>query len=289
MAKIYYNNNGIWSSIQPSDIEAAAGNTGIWYGICNTDDTTAYKEININNFELKIGTIIIITFNYESGEVPNLYLNVNSTNNIRVWNNGNIVSNTHPLRWVAHSTMSFMYDGTYWCYLGNGNDLIVDSKIAIPNSAGQGDPNIVYRTCKMVSDSNPYIYTNNTGWTYEIYSSGKIHASAILKWRAAITQTYHGIYWSDPIYCPLPVKMQDLRSIIFGTCLSGSNFIPITCVSSLPNGSTNVNTQEHWDGSDPNGIKFLYFKGAAWASSDNATGNWYYYTPVEIWGTVAAN
>lgn len=130
-----------------------------------------------------------------------------------------------------------------------------------------------YRTAAL----SDYSDVNTSGWNYEIYASGKVHATAIIRWRAAMTTQHQGWYRSATIYTPLPVEMSKILSVNYGLCMGGSSFGEVFC---YPGG--NIAT---WDGSQ--NVHSLQYLGFARNSTTSPSGDIWYYTPVDVWGVLA--
>lgn len=90
----------------------------------NTGASTADKETAaLSGFELFAGARVLVLFSnantYASGS---LTLNVNSTGAKTVYVAGSATSTSNKCLWSAGSICEFIYDGTYWHYIGNNID-----------------------------------------------------------------------------------------------------------------------------------------------------------------------
>ena len=112
-------------------------------GTCPTVADTAAKAITItgnNNWELKTGSIIIVTFTY-TNTANNPTFSVNNSTAKSVWlNTGVITSSNLAYAGTANRPSLYMYNGTNWVFLcwskTDANDTYTNVKL------GQG-----YATC----------------------------------------------------------------------------------------------------------------------------------------------
>lgn len=106
-------NNGVISSVGGG----GGGSTTTWYGTSKTMTPTAEKVVTCEGFTLVKGAIISVLFTYaNSAATPTL--NVNSTGAKDIYVGNQIVnSTTNVLKWLAFTQITFMYDGTRFCYL----------------------------------------------------------------------------------------------------------------------------------------------------------------------------
>lgn len=96
-----------------------------WYGTSSTSASTQAKTSTIDNFVLTKGAVAIITFStantYASAKIT---LNINSTGAKDVYFNNAVTSSTNTLLWNAGETLTFIYDGTGYYFVGkNANKL----------------------------------------------------------------------------------------------------------------------------------------------------------------------
>lgn len=96
-----------------------------FYGTCSTAAATAEKAITISadqNFALRVGAIIGVKFTV-SNTASNVKLNVNSTGAKSIWYNTSAYTGTSSdVCGLANRYNYYMYDGTYWCWLGLGRN-----------------------------------------------------------------------------------------------------------------------------------------------------------------------
>ena len=95
---------------------------GTWYGTSSTAATTAAKTSTITNFKLRTGAIVNITFTTANTKVDTaLTLNVNSTGAKTIYVNNVATSSTNTLTWSANETLTFVYSGSYYFFLGRSS------------------------------------------------------------------------------------------------------------------------------------------------------------------------
>lgn len=97
---------------------SGGSSTTTWYGTCSTTASTEAKVVTCENFTLVKGAIIAILFTTaNTASTPTL--NVNSTGAKSIYiGSGTVNSTTNTLKWSANTLLYFMYDGTYFRYLG---------------------------------------------------------------------------------------------------------------------------------------------------------------------------
>ena len=118
-------------SIFATKAEVAAIPTArVYVGSCSTAAATNPKVCTVEDFPLDaegkplVGTLISVKFsatNTSTSTTPQL--NVNETGAIRIWYN-NAVLDTAKSTYAgyAHRYINYMYDGTYWVFLGHSTD-----------------------------------------------------------------------------------------------------------------------------------------------------------------------
>ncbi|MCB6992441.1 hypothetical protein LI177_02945 [bacterium 210820-DFI.6.37] len=83
------------------------------YGTCSTAAATAAKVVTLSGFTLYTGATITVRFTYgNTATAPTL--NVNSTGAKTIVSGGATSVNSNYTWSTAYSTISFVYDGTYW-------------------------------------------------------------------------------------------------------------------------------------------------------------------------------
>ena len=95
------------------------GSMEYYVGTCSTSASTADKVVTISNFKLKVGAVVHVKFSYTntSGSAT---LNVSSTGAKAMY----YINGTRMYYIPANLYHSFIYDGTYWRYLGTQNAII---------------------------------------------------------------------------------------------------------------------------------------------------------------------
>ena len=121
-------------AVAPSDLSTVAttGNFDdlidkpippVGYGTSSTAAATATKVISIPEItELNVGQVIIVKPSTTS-TVANSKIKLNDFEayNMR-YNNANITTSTDSIVWTANVASMFIFDGTYWQFLGHGLD-----------------------------------------------------------------------------------------------------------------------------------------------------------------------
>ncbi len=112
------------TSVSAGSVTPSRG-ANTWYGTSSTGATTQAKTSTIDNFVLTKGAIAVITFStantYASAKIT---LNINSTGAKDVYYNNAVTSSTNTLLWNAGETLTFIYNGTGYYFVGkNANKL----------------------------------------------------------------------------------------------------------------------------------------------------------------------
>ena len=85
-------------------------------GVCSTAASTAAKVVTSANFALAAGASITVYNTYAQTYYGGaLTLNVNSTGAKTIKVAGVVTSSTNQLIWGPGSSITYVYDGTYWC------------------------------------------------------------------------------------------------------------------------------------------------------------------------------
>ena len=98
--------------------ENGAGND-YYVGTCSTSASTADKVVTISDFNLKVGAVVHVKFSYTNTSSA-ATLNVSSTGAKAMY----YIDGTRMYYIPAGLYHSFIYDGTYWRYLGTQNALV---------------------------------------------------------------------------------------------------------------------------------------------------------------------
>lgn len=128
--------------------------TNIAYATCDTAAATSAKVATIDgnsNWKLQKGSIVVVKYT-NTNTASNITLNVNNTGAKSIWyNNAVNTSNSNIIGGYAGRITTFMYDGTYWVWMGQG----ADSNTTYTNQAlGQG-----YATCTTAADTAAKVAT----------------------------------------------------------------------------------------------------------------------------------
>lgn len=114
-------NHGLMSVEDKIKVDA----TNIGYGTCSTAAGTSAKVVTLANnsgWKLKVGAIIVVKFS-ATNTASNCNINVNGTGAKPIWyNNAKYTSNSSYICGFAGRHIKYMYDGTYWVWLGHGAD-----------------------------------------------------------------------------------------------------------------------------------------------------------------------
>ena len=112
-----------------SDLEAHP-TARVYVGSCPTAAATNPKVCTVEDFPLDaegkplVGTLISVKFaatNTSTSTTPEL--NVNETGAIRIWyNNAVLATAKSTYAGYANRYINYMYDGTYWVFLGHSTD-----------------------------------------------------------------------------------------------------------------------------------------------------------------------
>lgn len=89
-----------------------------WYGTCSTTASTTEKAVTCSGFVLTTGAIIAVLFTTgNTAATPTL--NVNTTGAKSIYIGASTPSSTtNAFKWSANTLLTFMYDGTYFRYMG---------------------------------------------------------------------------------------------------------------------------------------------------------------------------
>lgn len=105
---------------------------GSWYGTSSSAATSSYKDTTIANFRLTPGARVTVSFTnantYTSGV---LSLNVNSTGDKQIYVDGAKTSTTNTLLWDAGETLTFVYSGSYYYFVGRSKASGGGSTVAV--------------------------------------------------------------------------------------------------------------------------------------------------------------
>ena len=89
------------------------------YGTCSTPASTRQKVVACDGFTLYKGATVSVRFT-NSNTSASPQLNVNNTGDKTIMAYNGSLSSTSGYNWSAYSTVSFVYDGTYWRMMDSG-------------------------------------------------------------------------------------------------------------------------------------------------------------------------
>ena len=113
-----------------SEFGGGGGGSKVYYGTCETAAATMPKVCTVETFPTDgnskplVGTMISVKFSYtNSSTSTSPQLNVNGTGAASVWFNNAVLSATKsPYIGYANRYINYMWDGTYWVFIGHSTD-----------------------------------------------------------------------------------------------------------------------------------------------------------------------
>lgn len=194
----------------PTDTEywqlMVEGVAGSYYGTCSTAAATAEKAVTISadqHFALFKGATITVKFT-TTNTATNPTIKVNSTAAASVvYGSGVITTGSLAKAGTANYSMTYVYDGTHWCWVSSGAD---DNTTYTPQKLGIG-----YGTCstaaataeKAVTLSGYELVTNGT---IAVKFTNAVPASATLK---VNSKTAKAIYYRGSAITANKIKAGD--------------------------------------------------------------------------------
>lgn len=109
-----------------SNVEVTNADLGQGYGTCSTEGGTPTLTVTLSGYVKKTGGIVAVKFTndvYSSDATSPVQLNINSTGAAQILYRGGALLNSSVIK--AGNVAYFMYDGTYYVYLGRDNELSV--------------------------------------------------------------------------------------------------------------------------------------------------------------------
>lgn len=100
-----------------SDVQTKLGNIDretAYRGVCSTAADDMNKYVSCTGFELKTGATVVVYNTKAQTYYGNVTLNVNNTGWKNVYVGNGIVDIGNLLLWAAGSSITYVYDGTYW-------------------------------------------------------------------------------------------------------------------------------------------------------------------------------
>ena len=179
-------------------IQAVRQSKNIVYGTCTTASATANKEILIDSvvaFNMVAGAIIGVKFTYtNTAENPTFTLidaSVSGTSESVFANTSVITTSNLKYAGTAGQVMYYMYDGTYWVFMGHSFDNNDNTK----NTAGATDSSSkLFIIGATAQDANPQTYSQDTayvGTDGHLYSNS-VQAVNLSDSQALTNKTYNG-------------------------------------------------------------------------------------------------
>lgn len=199
-------------SIQTSGASAPRG-AKTWYGTCSTTASTVAKAVTAPNYVLTRGSLVVITFSTaNTANAPTL--NVNSTGAKAIYKNNTVTSATNPLMWSAGETLTFMYSGSYYYYLGSSKPKDEDARAAIDDLAYRKQDNLIPLTITLTASG----WSNNT----QTVTATGVDSSSVV------------------IVTPAPASISDYTSAGIYCSAQGTNTLTFTCAT-VPTSAITVN------------------------------------------------
>ena len=104
------------------------------YGTCSTTGSTSAKVVTCEGFSLYTGAMITVKFSY-ANTASSMTMNVNGTGGKTVYFPGGSAQTTTASGYIQTSGVySFLYDGTYWRFIGSSNRLYYPLNINLNGS-----------------------------------------------------------------------------------------------------------------------------------------------------------
>ena len=126
---MFLRHDGTWAAA------SGGATTTTYYGTSATAAATAAKTASITGLTLAAGIIVGITAtNTNTASNPTLNINSLGAKSIR-YNGSNIVSDNLDKAGKAGVTTFYMYDGTYWVYMGESIDRVYVEGSQLPTSS----------------------------------------------------------------------------------------------------------------------------------------------------------
>ena len=147
------NNESILGS---GNIAISGGSKTTWYGTCSTSGTAA-KVVTCDGFALEAGAMISVLFS-QANTYGQPTLNVNGTGAKSVYiGNSDTYGDANPLKWVAKTLITFVYDGTQYRYIAAS----ASASVAPPRGAGTwyGTCSTTATTATKTSQLNNFVPT----------------------------------------------------------------------------------------------------------------------------------
>lgn len=163
-------NAGKFIQISGNQTLTAALPATSFYGTSSSALLDNPKVSSINNFTLTTGTIVSINFtNANTYQAGALNLNISNTGVKPVYYNGLITSAANRLYWDAGETLSFIYTGSNYCYIGrSGKNYLGKLRLV---KYGDTSPEVANIVDESWYNGNPVIAYNASGKTAILYKN----------------------------------------------------------------------------------------------------------------------
>lgn len=240
----------------PSSGGGGDGTVTTWYGTCGTTASTTEKAVTCEDFELVKGAIIAILFT-TGNTAASPTLNVNSLGAKSIYIGSSTPSSTtNAFKWSANTLLTFMYDGTYFRYMGAesagsvipsegaGSWYGTSSSAATASAKTSSITNYILtqgaRVTVTFSNANTNVAgaitlnVNSTGAKTIYYNNAATSATNTLTWTAgeSLTFIYSGTYYY------FVSRSKPLANV--GTVVSSNNSADVTIPTSTATAVTSV-------------------------------------------------
>ena len=182
--------------------------TSGWYGTSTTTTATTAKTATCSDYALLKGNIITILFTYgNTATAPTL--SVNSTTAKSIYVNNAVASATNPCMWPNNTLVTFIYDGTYYRYLGQeryahtyyGSTSSTGATVTVTSAEFELQKGAVVLVQATAANNDvsaaKTLNVNSTGAKTVYKGNAATSSSNTLKWASGdvLTFIYDGTYW----------------------------------------------------------------------------------------------
>lgn len=146
-------------NVSAEDI-AKLQNTNIAYGTCATAAGTAAKVVTITgntNWKIAVGSEIVVKF-ANTNTASSCTLNVNGTGAKQIWYNSAVYTeNANTVCGCSNRYVKYMYDGTYWVWMGCS----VDTTMVAASASSSG-----------YVSTGAQVFAGNKAFTGQVFPNG---------------------------------------------------------------------------------------------------------------------
>lgn len=258
-----------------------------WYGTCSTTASTTEKAVTCSGFALTAGAIIAILFTTaNTAATPTLNVNTTGAKSIYI-GSATPNSTTNAFKWSANTLLTFMYDGTYFRYMGAqsagsvipaegaGSWYGTSSTAATTAAKTSSITNFILTQGARVSITFTYANTyvagaltlniNSTGAKTIYFNNAATSATNTLTWEAGetITFIYSGSYY---FFVSKSKENPLLSKINVGSSTESVSFDTVT---------ESNRAYVRWEGTDdvtrqilatPEGMRYESYDGSEWTT-----------------------